>query len=104
MAIYGSNQHTSDESVVASFSVPVIKDKWKVFSIGQHFAHDPTDAEAVELFDALLTFEHSQDIEDFLDSHEEAYLWSPYVDMNSRDLVEEIKALARYAQSVEALP
>lgn len=69
-----------------------IKNKWKVFSIGQNFSHDPTNEEAVALFDALSSGESI---------NEDAVRWEPFEYMDADDFMNLVIDTARSAQMAE---
>jgi len=101
MSIYGSDQHTSDESCIAKGYSVKIKDKWKVFSVLSAFSNELTVLEAVKLFDDLVKLDGSITIDDYFQAHPELVAWEPFEYMEGREFVEHINSLARYAQTVE---
>ena len=101
MSIYGSDQHTSDESCIAKGYSVKIKDKWKVFSVRSCFSNELTVLEATKLFDDLVELDGSIAIDDYFQAHPELVAWEPFEYMEGREFVEHINSLARYAQTVE---
>lgn len=81
-----------------------IKPKWKAFAIRSSFSNEMTDAEAITLYDELSAIEDSEAAERYFRSHNEIVKWHPYEFMNDSEFVEQVEALARYAQDIEGTP
>lgn len=81
-----------------------IKTKWKAFAIRNCFSNEMTDAEAIALYDELSTIEDSDTFDTYFKDHNEIVRWHPYEFMNDSEFVEQIEALARYAQDIEGTP
>jgi len=102
MSIYGSDQHTSDESCIASPTSPRIKNKWKAFAVRLYFSSDLSDKDAVEVFDELSELETLEDLRDYFRDRDYLTLWYPFQYMHKPLVVEELMAAALHAQNVEA--
>ena len=81
-----------------------IKPKWKAFAIRNCFSNEMKDDEAITLYDELGAIEDSEAAERYFRSHNEIVKWHPYEFMNDSEFVEQIEALARYAQDIEGTP
>jgi len=105
MSIYGSDQHTNNKSCIASFRPPSrIKAKWKVFSIRQCFSTEMSESEAKTLFDGLVSLDGSDEIERYMESHNELVQWFPLEFMMATEFVDHTEAQAKYAQEIAGTP
>ncbi len=100
MSIYGSDQHTSDESCIASPTSPKIEDKWKVFAVRLYFSNEMDDKDAAVKFDELSELETLEDLRDYFRDRDYLTLWYPFQHMHKPLVVEELMATAQHAQNV----
>jgi len=102
--VYGAEMNTkfTDEDHVARNpnreQAMKLANKWKVFSIQQHFSHEPTVEEAVVLFAALDAVDNTADAEKVL---ENTLIWQPFDALPTLEFVDMVVGTARIAQQVE---
>lgn len=79
----------------------MLKDKWKLFSIGHFFSNEMSEQQALTLFDQITQTSNEESIEITLSSSDNALVWCEFENMNVLELSEHVFNLAQSAQEVE---
>ena len=79
----------------------MLKNKWKLFSIGHFFSNEMTEQEALDLFDQITQSSNEDNLQATLSSSDNALIWCEFENMNVVELSEHIYNLAESAQEIE---
>lgn len=77
----------------------MLKDKWRVFAIGQFFAGDLENE--VEFYNELMTVQNSDDFDAVVEKFD-MVVWEPFENMFYRELLQSLENCAMTAQATEA--